>query len=111
MSVRPFRHPKYDDNKQRCREGEDPCVMCGKPVKYNDRIKWVLVVDGGSRFGNPHENVDPAGDMGFFPVGPGCWRKHRQELQAFTVLQQEDHDTDGETNCDGKENQAPGVCR
>lgn len=83
MSVSPFDHPKYNDNEQRCGENDEPCVICGKPIKDKERAKWLRVVDGGDRFATSDEVVDEAGDMGSYPIGSGCLRKHRKELATF----------------------------
>jgi len=85
MTVQPFIHPDYHNNKERCGIDEDPCVICGKPVKRTGKVRrWLRVVDGGKRFASPDEEVEERGDMGCFLVGPGCWRRYRQELTAFT---------------------------
>ena len=81
MTVTPFSHPRYADNEEHCTVDETPCVVCGKPIKNEEKAKWIRVVDGGARFAGPDETIeDEAADMGCFPIGPGCLRKHRKEL-------------------------------
>ena len=77
--VEPFSGLNYPFNADQCDEGETPCVICGKPVKDDSGAKWLSVGDGNSRFLTPDE-AKTAPDAGRWPVGPGCWRKHRAVL-------------------------------
>jgi hypothetical protein len=76
--MRPFSHPNYEKNEQRCGDLE-PCAICGKGVKETAKTLWVLVMGGGGVFA-PADQEDPEdpGYMGFFPLGPACARKHRR---------------------------------
>lgn len=66
-----------------CREGEEQCAFCRKPVKMGPKTLMVRIVDGGDRFGTPGETVDAAGDLGFYPVGSDCARTHKAVLKTF----------------------------
>lgn len=67
--------PKYQERTQNGSNG-DECAVCGRPTsrknRTNGRTVFVRVVDGGSRFAHPDEDVDERGDMGYFPVGSEC---------------------------------------
>jgi hypothetical protein len=81
--IKPFSGSRYQDNIEKCKQGEVSCALCGKPVKdktSDDRWKFVVrVVDGGGRFGTEDEFFDrvpiEGSDMGFFPVGAACAKK------------------------------------
>jgi hypothetical protein len=70
-------------NKNRLRYGEGGsdfddgrCLLCGKPVN-GDTARMVRVGNGGLSLVTDREaEADPAGDLGWLPVGPDCWRRH-----------------------------------
>lgn len=72
---RPFSGPHYYDNESSCREGQAPCVLCGKGLDPT-KCPMIRVVDGGGRFATADEPAEEAGDMGFFHIGPDCLRQH-----------------------------------
>lgn len=57
------------------------CACCGKAIK--GKAVYVEVIDGGFSVAAPGLGPDTndAGYMGFFPVGPGCAKKH---FRGFT---------------------------
>jgi hypothetical protein len=63
------RSPTYLD-----RGGDtEPCAICGKPVNH-ETAKWVGANES-------FQAVDPSIEeppLGCFPIGPECWRKHKQ---------------------------------
>lgn len=78
----PFSGARYHENSRKCRDGEEPCAVCGKPCRA-DWNQFVHVVDGGAAFGTlPETDPDTPGDMGLFPVGSECARK----LQKLGVV-------------------------
>ena len=82
---RPFSGPRYATNAARC-GAQEPCALCGKPITSRDTAVFVSVGDGGSVFLSPAEEAaakQDAGFMGCFPLGPECWRKHRQAFQQL----------------------------
>jgi len=80
--ISPFSHPDFAKNQAKAGK-LTPCVICGKGMA-NDRVqKMIRVGGGGSCFLPPDAPVDPAGDMGSFPIGSDCLRKH-PELHAMT---------------------------
>ena len=79
MAVLIQRSEKYEEY----RGDGDPCVICGKPVKQDGKSHWIRLGGGGSyAVTNAEAAADPAGDLGAYPVGPTCWRKH-PELHAL----------------------------
>lgn len=80
--IEPFSGLDFQRNADKCGDGETPCAICGKPVKDDSGAKWLSVGDGNSRFLTPDEaETDP--EAGAWPVGPGCWRKHRAVLKQY----------------------------
>lgn len=65
-----------------CRDGEEPCALCRKPVRCTEKTLFVRVVVGGGRFAVPGE-VDENGDMGFHPLGTDCARHMRPWLATL----------------------------
>lgn len=87
--ITPRTHAKYRDNAERATVAAPPCAVCGKPVVVAVTTRWARVVDGGARFAPRDEVVEEAGDMGCWPVGRGCLRKH-PDLAAITFTMEEE---------------------
>jgi len=82
--TRPFSGARYHELSLKCREGQSPCAHCGRPCDdASPKTEWAHVVGGGAEFASKEEHDadgpsdDGGGDMGCFPVGPGCVRKLR----------------------------------
>lgn len=60
-------------NAETCSGDDQPCALCGLPIRT--ARAWVWVVDGGDRVATTDERIDPSGDLGFHPIGPGCAAK------------------------------------
>jgi len=74
----PFSGRRYQENTDRCPGGSTPCALCGKAVLDASNPPLVRVIDGGARFAPvamPESEIDTAGDMGWWPVGPECRRR------------------------------------
>jgi len=71
-----------------CPEGYTPCLICGKATA-NTTMRWVRVHNGGSSIVTKEEAtvMDPAGDMGYFPVGESCLRKYKQILPYLVEIE------------------------
>lgn len=84
------RSPNYHRNKSRPLRGKQrdalPCAICGLPV-VNVRYE-VHVHNGGGSLVTDEEaaGMDPAGDLGFHPVGTDCVRAH-PELRPYLFEQ------------------------
>lgn len=62
-------------------EGQDNCLLCGKPIKTP--FAAVHLGNGGSHLVTDAEAcADPAGDMYWHSVGRDCWKKH-PEIHAY----------------------------
>lgn len=77
--------PSYYRNIEK--HDRQPCLICGKPVRatmYARGTRWVHVHEGGSRIVTDRlaETLDPSADLGMYPIGADCWRKH-PELHRF----------------------------
>lgn len=67
----------------------EPCALCGKGVKVRVGTPEVHVIEGGERFRRADEDpekVDPAGDMGIWPIGSDCWRRNRKRFEAHGLF-------------------------
>lgn len=74
-NVPPHSGPNYHDRASHFNVNETPCAICGKPVKDTDNHPfWGIVAEGGGRWADDFEDGD--GNMGAFPVGRDCHRKH-----------------------------------
>jgi hypothetical protein len=75
---------KYQKREMMYGVGYDACICCGKDT---DSSKGVVVGDGGyvvihSEDVLLEEQGDPAGYMGWFPVGSDCIRKIPADFRA-----------------------------
>jgi hypothetical protein len=65
----------------------DPCMICGKEVAKPTR--WVHIVDGGGVLLHVDDEQayqewgGDAGDMGWMPIGPDCYREYKERLAGF----------------------------
>lgn len=78
------RHDNYFDNYSRCKSGEAPCIVCGKGVKVE---RYHIHEHHGGGVAVTEERaaqLDPAADLGCWPIGPDCLRKH-PELKPFVT--------------------------
>jgi hypothetical protein len=78
----PFSHPKYHENERRCGADQTPCAVCGKGIDKGKEAAWVTVGDGNCRFLTPEES-EQFDDSGAFPIGSGCLRRHKKELERY----------------------------
>jgi hypothetical protein len=72
----PLTPPDYRKNQEKA--GDLPtCVICGRGIKAQSP-KMVHLHDGGSAIVTETEaaELDAAGDMYFYPIGPECLRNH-----------------------------------
>lgn len=73
--VTPFSGKGHSENQKRSFHlNLDPCVICGRPVRHPKY--WLVVVDGGSAFGDTNSDPNDPGYMGGFPIGPDCLAQH-----------------------------------
>lgn len=83
----PF-HSSYQSNQERITGSAYPCLVCGKAVtRPNPKMcrMWsgtALVTDAEAELLN-----DPASDMGYYPIGADCLRKH-PELKSYVSKSQ-----------------------
>lgn len=66
----------------------EPCGICQRGIKRGPRRRWLHVIDGGARFrpaDMPEAYVEAAGDMGWWPIGPRCWKKHADQLRKCAI--------------------------
>ncbi len=62
---------------------DTPCAVCGLGIR-TARV-WVWVTGGGDTIQTiDHQKTDPAGDLGFHPVGPSCAAK--KWIRPFLIM-------------------------
>lgn len=61
----------FSKNMNRCKETQEPCARCGRPIKDLDRAKWIRLTVSDEII-PADASVDPSQDMGAFPIGPEC---------------------------------------
>jgi hypothetical protein len=75
----PF-NPDFSETASRypCGDQEYHCVICGKPVKMASRPWCLRIINGGFDVATieTEEQIDPAGDLYWLPIGNNCLRKH-----------------------------------
>lgn len=78
-----IRSPKYDANRDRFGGGEHgDCIICGKAIRNPGKAKYAAMTIFGELF-TDDERIPPEYDQGGFPIGPDCYRKHRDVLKPF----------------------------
>lgn len=67
------------------REGfAGPCILCNAPVKNGSGVMVHLHCGGGSLVTEEEaKTLDPAADLGGYPIGPECYRRHKAALQPY----------------------------
>lgn len=78
-------HPKYHENLERTGNGEhQPCIVCGRGIK-SEACHMVHVHRGGTHLVTEEEAavLDGASDLGLYPIGPCCLRRH-PEIKPYT---------------------------
>jgi hypothetical protein len=58
----------------------DKCRLCGKPISNPNNIHWIHEHDGGGVAVTEDEakTMSASADLGAQPIGPDCWRKHKE---------------------------------
>jgi hypothetical protein len=72
-----------------------PCLVCGAPVKKGSGVMVHLHMGGGTivtqeeaaaweaRCAADPEWTSDSGDLGGYPIGPACYRKHKKVLKPY----------------------------
>lgn len=81
---KPFSHPDCEKNQNKSHRGaHGACCLCYAPVRSKPG-GYLRVVEGGARFADPTEPEDTNDDLGLWPIGSGCLRKH-PELRPLLI--------------------------
>lgn len=84
-------HSDYEDNRDAhpCGDNEEPCAMCGKPIRTALARHWVHIHNDGLSIVTEEEATElpAAADFGIFPVGADCWKSHF-EIHAYGLKNQ-----------------------
>src|SRR5258706_7089060 len=78
-------HKDFHKNQERSGNGEyPPCIVCGRGIKAANPA-YVHVHCGGSHVVTEAHaaTLSPGADLGFYPIGPCCLKKH-PELRPYT---------------------------
>lgn len=83
----------YHDNAARCQDGQDPCIVCGKPCERAGNVAYIHVYCIGPSgmaavTSAEHETLQAGGhggaDLGCYPIGRECLKRY-PELRRFVV--------------------------
>jgi hypothetical protein len=77
-----FSHPDFNRNQAKAGD-RTPCCICGKGIKNMSKAKH-LRVNTANQFVADDVELAPGEDMGCFPIGPECLKKH-PELKEWAV--------------------------
>ena len=91
--MQPFsRSLRYHDHVGKSDGNDDyqPCIICGKPVNIDTNPKtvpWIHDHNGGGCAVTETEAraLDPGADLGWWPIGSDCLRKH-PELKPYVTV-------------------------
>lgn len=80
------RSANYDRNVERHGYSVDCCIICGKPVGEKG---WQVHLGDGGLCALTEEEAQQAtsGEMGYFPIGRNCARKHLTKEQIAMYVQ------------------------
>lgn len=53
------------------------CICCGKGIRDIKKVKWIRMIEGGEFYTEDEQELDPYGDMGWFPIGNSCYKKYK----------------------------------
>ena len=84
LDLRPLTPKDYHKNLSKA--GVLPtCAICGRGIKATNP-RYVHIHNGGRAVVTDEEasTLDPVADMGVFPIGPECLRKH-PEVRPYLV--------------------------
>ncbi len=80
--VAPFSGAKFNENQNKLKNGETPCAICGKAVRFPYAHSATVV--GGGDWAKTNAEIadeDDPGYMGVWGIGSDCHRKHLRMLQ------------------------------
>jgi hypothetical protein len=83
----PYNPNRIKNQEQRENKDAYPCIVCGKAA---GKSPWMVrVVNGGTDIGTDEEgDADPSSDLGYYPIGTDCLRKH-PEVKPYAKKQKE----------------------
>ena len=66
-----------------------PCLLCGRGVGDGFKAKWFWLHGGGGILITTKQDAEDLGggaaDLGAYPVGPDCYRRHKTILKPFVM--------------------------
>lgn len=66
------------------------CIICNKPVDMVGKNTAFVRIIAATAIGTPTEaEADPDADMGLYPIGPDCLRRH-PELKPYVMTEEQD---------------------
>lgn len=80
----PYNNKRIEQNEERygCNDGTH-CIICNAPVNPDQRVTYFVRVIASTDIGTPEEaKKDPSADMGWYPIGNDCLRRH-PELRPY----------------------------
>jgi len=76
---------KYE-NEKRCGYDEEPCAICGRPIKEGSKCENIRMFGGGEYFTTSNvEDYKLPDDMGWYSVGLTCFKKYKKLEKEIEV--------------------------
>lgn len=74
LAVAPFSGAHYHRNAKRCRDNEQPCAICGRPLGHRSKTMAFETTEGMGAW-----KVEGDGEQsgGWFEIGLDCYRRYR----------------------------------
>jgi hypothetical protein len=75
----------HREQEQRIKDFHDtPCVICGRGVKEPWKHTVHVYLGFTLITSEEAENIDPSGDLGAWPIGANCLKKH-PEIKPYLI--------------------------
>lgn len=78
---------KREENEEKSYEKgyENICGCCGKPIKNAETSKSLHLIEGGLYFTEYEDEIDDGSDMGWWSVGPVCYKKYKKNEKEIEL--------------------------
>ena len=85
LDIQDRRPQDYLKNSSKCKDEEQPCVLCGKPVKNLRYMVHVHCGGGVIVTETEAQGLSDDADLGFYPIGSHCLRANPDINQYLSI--------------------------
>ena len=75
INIDSIRSQKYEINSRRCRDNEEPCMICGKGITEAAQVYLVHYTISGQITDLKTDQLPEDESQGYFPIGSDCMKK------------------------------------